>query len=458
MDKRQLLKARQTKGPANPSVHTSKLKKINWQILQRSIELCLFALLIPVAGLVFFPHNPTGLGSGFPWVVAAPVIFTARYGSAWGVSCAAVTAVFINLPFEPYAESSSIHLVMGIAMIALCLIVGDMVSANVKRYLVAESEASYLRHRIKLFSTDYHVLKVSHGLLESYIAGQRLSLREALQNLKPLLQHGDVAAAAEKLLALFSRFCSVHVAALYRLNENGRIEAKSLASCGAMPELSVFDPVLKKALSEKELVSVEQQAIRDTHQRNCLIAAVPLLDNNDRIHAVLAIQDMHFMAFQQKNLNLMALLGRCVGNLLLKSTTNDLSPAEKFLSELKTSIQFARSHQTQSVMLSLQFEPSEQGLEIAQFVCNGVRSLDASWLCNDHLESPVVCLLFPLMSVDAGEAFLQRLDVAIKESFDLPLSHILQDSQIRALTARDNIETCKFFYSIHVGPDAFDAA
>jgi len=44
-----------------------------------------------------------------------------------------------------------------------------------------------------------------------------------------------------------------------------------------------------------------------------LLAVVPIVDSRDRLHAVLVIRDMHFMAFQQRNLDTLALLADYIG-------------------------------------------------------------------------------------------------------------------------------------------------
>lgn len=421
------------------------------RLLTRTFELLAFALLLPLAGLLFFPDNPTGLSSGVPWVAAAPLVFAARYGSVWGVSCAVVMAAFINLPLLAYVDTAGAHLALGVGTVALCLILGDVSNSTAKRYKRAEAENSYLRHRLKAFSTDYHVLRVSHGQLEEFMAGQHLSLRDALQKLKTKISDSNNMGLSEgkELMGVFSQFCSIQIAGLYTVSDNGMVEPQPVVTHGLMPELSLFDPVLRLALSNREMVSIRHEAIRDKHQSHALLAVVPLVDTEGRLHGVLAIRDMHFMAFQQQNLNILALLGNYVGNLLTQTSTENLTGVAGFLSEIETCLVFAKEHNTQSVMVSLQFEPSEEGEAVASFVCDGIRSLDASWKLSVDSRSPVVCLLFPLMAASTGQAFLQRLDKAVLKEFGIQLSHIMQDSQMKLLTAKDTMTSCKVFFRIH---------
>jgi len=188
------------------------------------VELLVFALLLPVAGIFAFPENPTGLNSGFPWVMIGPIVFAARYGTGWGLACAIVTGLFLHIPIAVYAGLTIKHIALALGTVVISMLVGDASSAWRKRSRNSEAENEYLRHRLKEFSTDYHVLKVSHGLLEEYMAGQRLSLREALQQLKPVLSSSkNGMLAGHELMAIFSHFCSIQVAGLYAMDEDGKV-------------------------------------------------------------------------------------------------------------------------------------------------------------------------------------------------------------------------------------------
>ena len=426
-------------------------------VISRVIELLFFALLLPVAGLFLFPDNPTGLQSGFAWVMAPCVVFAARYGSFWGICCAALTALFINLPMPAYSDASSSHLVLGIGMCVLSLFVGEATSMLSKRYVKAEAENDYLRHRLEVFSTDYHVLKVSHGQLEEYMAAQRLSLREALQRLKPLLDSGpEGVRASQDLMAVFAQFCSVQIAGLYVISANGLVNSSAVATHGNMLELPQFDPLLRLALQQKQLVSIKRDMLAEKHHANSLLAVVPLVDFNERVHGVLAIKDMHFMAFQQENLNLLALLGCYLGNLLTRSAGVQQTPAAGFFAELQTVVRFAKQGHVDSMLLSMQFEPSEQGSLFADFICQSVRSLDSSLVLQSNHQHHVVGLILPLMTEQAEQAFRSRLETAVNEHFGTPLNHLMQNSQSKRVTAKDSVDTCLAFFTAHADDAVFD--
>ena len=421
------------------------------------IELVLFASVLPVCGLLLFAHDPVGLQSGFPWVIALPLLFAARYGSAWGVACSLVTVLLLHLPLDAYAGRSAQHLSVSLGLIVMSLVVGDAASAWRKRSRQAEAENSYLRHRLKEFSTDYHVLKVSHGQLEEHMAGQRLSLREALQKVKPVLTTGnDGMHAGSELMAIFSQFCSVQVAGLYAMSSDTVVNSRAVAVHGDMFELPQFDPLLRVAVEQRELVSIKLESLAENHHENSLLAVVPIVDTEGYLHGVLAIKDMHFMAFQQQNLNILALLGNYIGNLLTRSRGEALSSADWFMSELDTVLRYAHSHNTESTLLSLKLKPVANGADIAQFISTAIRGLDISWIPDMQDDTTIVCLLLPLMSESQSLAFLQRINNAVEAQFGLSLISVLHDSKLMQISAQDTQASCLALLASHIDhlPDA----
>ena len=152
---------------------------------QRILELPFFAIFPTVVGSIVFSSNALGIASGYLWVAAFPVIYAARYGSGWGTLCALVAAFVWMQPIIVLDGSLTQRTVMAVGTLCLSIVVGATSDNWRKRSSRSEAENAYLRHRLKEFSNDYHVLKVSHGHLEEFMAGQRLSLRSALQALTP---------------------------------------------------------------------------------------------------------------------------------------------------------------------------------------------------------------------------------------------------------------------------------
>lgn len=416
-------------------------------------ELVIFAVAAPLLGVLLFASDPLGINSGFPWAVAAPLIFAARYGSSWGAACATAASVacFI-LAGSSYPAQQTNLLALCVGMLIMCVVVGDVAAAWRSRSMRAEAENEYLRHRLKEFSNDYHVLRVSHGQLEEFMAGQRLSLRQALLQAKPMLNAGkDGLQAGSELMAIFAQFCSVQVAGLYAMKDNEKVNPMPIAIHGNMGELPVFDPLLKMAIKQRELVSVKLSShATDVHEAG-LLAVVPIADSQGHLHGVLAVRDMHFMAFQQENLNILALLGGYVGDMLTRSRGAAQSRGAWFLAELDTALRFARSNGVTSSLLCLEFEDTEFVDEVSEMVSRSIRSLDASWLPKTSDGSTTVVILLPLIAETHCNAYLRRIGQSVRDEFELELQDLLADVTTMQLQASDNRASCLTFINQATG-------
>ncbi len=411
------------------------------------IELVVFALIVPVVGHLFFRNDPVGMNSGFPWIIIPAVVFAARYGGVWGFMCAIATAATLAYPWAAYAGQTSALIALGVGTIVLSILVGDYASAGKKQSAQEYAENQYLRHRLKEFSKDYHILKVSHGQLEEFMAGNRLSVRQALQQLKPMLSTNtsDELKAGSELMAVFAQFGAVQVAGLYGVKGTDRIDPKPVATHGSMPELNLFDPLIKLAVANRQLVSVKLEAQANETVESELLAVVPIIDSHDHLHGVIAIKDMHFMAFQQENLNVLALLGSYVGDMLTRSQSEGESQGGWFMAELSNAVRFAQGNSVQSSLLALRLKPTAQTQFVIDFLSENVRSLDSAWQPNAEKGGTSVVILLPLMNEAQGQTYLQRVSKKLFDEADIDLSEIAELVSTKQIKKRDTAETCMAF-------------
>jgi len=413
---------------------------------KRFIELAVFALAAPLIGILLFKGDPLGLNSGFPWAVVGPVVFAARYGVTWGAVCALAAVFAILYPHAAYAGQFGLVVTLAVGTVILSIIVGDSSTNWRRRASQSGAENQYLRHRLKEFSNDYHVLKVSHGQLEEYMAGQKLSLRQALQQLKPVLStNKDGLQAGEELMAVFAQFCSVQVAGLYAMKSESVVDPKAVAIHGNMEELPVFDRILNAAIKERKLVSIKLETLAEDKYSDGLLAAVPIADSNNRIHGVLAIRDMHFMAFQQENLNLLSLLAGYIGDMLSRSRGLQQSRGAWFMAELDTALRFAHTHSVQSALLCMRLKRFDRDDEVAELISTNMRSLDASWMPKTKDGSFVIVVLLPLVTEMQAEGYVARLAGVIEKQYDLGLDKIVRSCRVMKLDSSIKQADCMAF-------------
>jgi len=252
-------------------------------------------------------------------------------------------------------------------------------------------------------------------------------------------------------MAIFAQFCSVQVAGLYAMKDAEQINGNPVAIHGNMGDLPVFDPLLRMAVEERELVSVKLSShATDSHDAG-LLAVVPICDSHGTLHGVLAVRDMHFMAFQQENLNILSLLGGYVGDMLTRSRGAAQSRTAWFLAELDTALRFARSNSVTSSLLCLEFEDSEYVDVVSEKVSLNIRSLDASWLPTTSDGSTTVVILLPLISESHCNAYLRRIGQSIRDEFELELQDLLADVTTMQIKSNDTRESCLSFINESTG-------
>lgn len=411
------------------------------------IEMLVFALVVPVIGYFFFDNDPVGMNNGFPWFIIPPVVFAARYGAIWGISCAALAAATLAWPWAAYAGQIQELVTLGVGTAILAISVGDYATSGKKQSAQEYAENQYLRHRLKEFSKDYHVLKVSHGQLEEFMAGQRLSVRQALQQLKPVLKTDseNQLQAGSELMSVFAQYGAVQVAGLYGVKDKDRINPNPIAVHGDMEQLHLFDPLLKLCLETHQLVSVKLEAQGGDDFDGQLLAVVPIVDSHDHLHGVLAIKDMHFMAFQQENLNVLALLGSYIGDMISRSRSVGESNSGWFLAEMDNAIRFARSNGVQSSLMAIRLKNTDQTQHVSEFLSSNIRSLDSSWQPRSASGGSTVVILLPLINKPQCEAYVQRIAKKLFDESKIDLNHVVSELKIKQIKRRDTRDTCLTF-------------
>jgi len=420
----------------------------NKKASHKVIELVVFALIVPIVGFFFFSNDPVGMNSGFPWLIVPPVVFAARYGTVWGFLCAIASAATLLYPFEAYATQTSALITLGVGTIILSILVGDYASSGKKQSAQEFAENQYLRHRLQEFSKDYHVLKVSHGQLEEFMAGHRLSVRQALQQLKPLLTtnvNGDVLKAGPELMAVFAQFGAVQVAGIYGTKGTDRIDPSPVATHGDMPALNLFDPLVKLAVEKGQLVSVRLEAQETDSIESELLAVVPIIDSHNHLHGILAIRDMHFMAFQQENLNVLALMGSYIGDMLTRSKSEGESKSGWFMAELSNAVRFARTNGVQSSMLAVKLKSDAKTQFVIDYLSENTRSLDSAWQPRASHGGSSIVILLPLMNEAQGTAYLQRVSKKLFDEAQIDLSSMTELVSAKQIKKKDTEESCLAF-------------
>ena len=191
---------------------------------------------------------------------------------------------------------------------------------------------------------------------------------------------------------------------------------------------------------------------------HALLAVVPIVDSGGRLHGVLAVREMHFMAFQRENLNLMALLGAWLGDRFGRAGGFAAGSAGHFGAELDAALRRVREHEVPATLVALRTAAGESATEVASFLAGNIRSLDRAHVRRGPDGDSTVAVLLPLSTASDAQDYASRALSSLRERFDADPRRLVAALRIRALGPDDTRARCLAFVdAVAGGAEAADA-
>ncbi|MEJ2673919.1 MAG: PelD GGDEF domain-containing protein [Acidihalobacter sp.] len=419
--------------------------KAYWSLL----ETVLITAALPIFGLWLRPDDPFFLHADFPWLVLAPLLPALRYGFVYGFGSALSLATLIALGWRlhwfpmPYFPGSFVLGLLVVGMVA-----GEFSDLWARREAREHTVANYQRQRLDEFTRAYHMLRVSHDRLEQRLAASSQSLRLSLVQVRRLLfatpaDQSMLEGAAEAIMGLFADFGWVQVAELYALHE-GQPDAEPLARLGQSDALRADDPLVREALHSGELVSVRSEDLaslpRDT---NGVLVAVPFVDVNGEIWALLTIHEMPFVAFQQQNLMLLAVLGGYIADQFVaakgRAGIAD-STSSDFVRDAERALIQRRRFGLPSMVQTVAIDNAAQEDNLIGILSGQVRGLDRLWIQHSAAQTPVLFMLMPLTNEAQGVSYRTRIGRQLREVYGVEADVLGVTFQGREIDPRDSVD------------------
>jgi len=405
------------------------------------LETLLILLVFLLAGFWIDPGDPFFLRTGFPWLILVPLLPALRYGFSHGFLSALTLVALLALAWQEGVYSGPhFPAEMAVGMLIIAMLSGEFADSYNRRINQQRVINDYQRLRLDEFTRNYHLLKVSHDRLEHRLAASGHSLRGALLELRKHLSPdsgGDLASQAQRIMSLFTAFGWVQVAALYAVRRQ-RMVIRPLAMVGQIGAVDPFDPMVRRALVEGRMATLNQERLDDEEAaRHELLAVVPLVDVTGRTWGILCIREMPFIALQEENLLLLAVLGGHIGDILATvqhQHGEETDPQSlTFMTDLRRALADHRQYGLPALLVAIAFPPAHPEVDqMQQLFLGQSRGLDRIWKPDD--DPHLLFLLMPLTNPEELDPYRQRMDRALMERFgqnmntlDIRLvSHVLQ--------------------------------
>jgi hypothetical protein len=389
--------------------------------------LALTAILIAI-GYGINTADPFYLHHQFPWLILAPLLIGMRYGFLFGMSSTALfTILFIVGRYFNWVFVPIFPVEMVVGMLLVTMISAEFHDIWQQKLQPLQHKYHHLMLRMNEFSRTYHILKASHSQLEQQTANHIKSLRTSLLDFEkqiltlakndsvPLSDMGD------HILDILSEYGSIQTASVYAVSEDKKIILSPLACLGNPPSLWPTDHLVMAALNTGHVTSIQTHDGGVDHE---ILVVIPLIDVFQKIWGIVIINEMSMFAMQENTLDLLALLGGHIGDLIQRRTAANWLSKNVWLDfeyELKCVLQRVLKEVLSfkidaAVVVSIINRAETQDLFITKFRSE-LNGIDKVLNFRDDFDRHIIVNLLPLTDENSLKNFLYRL--GLMDSIDI---------------------------------------
>lgn len=388
------------------------------------------SLAVPALALALQSSDPLCLASGFPWPAFIPLLIGLRHGLYCSLASTAIMALWALAGWQQDVPTgASFPSAYLVGLLGLSLVSGEYRAHWERTVSRLDGAERYHRIRLEQFAKTYHILKTSHDNLEQQICASTRSLRGALSDLQKYVfgldpaQEGPFKGAAAGILQLFCDYGTLQIAALWEIGEDGSLADEAAAKVGMPRPLEREDPILKVALESRRAVAFAPGQLA---QGGGILAAIPIVDIAGRVHGVVTVDELPFVALQTANLNLLSVLGGYVADFLLRCpgicAADSTSAFQVFHAAVRRAVMDARNYRVPAMLLGLSLSDDYARTELIEKVVLNCRGLDRVWVADRGSQGVVIVKLMPCTDPVGAERYIWRLDRMLKTQWGIPLS------------------------------------
>ncbi|MHB8121002.1 MAG: PelD GGDEF domain-containing protein [Desulfuromonadaceae bacterium] len=395
---------------------------------ERWLETLAITAIILAGGYFFNRSDPFFIKADFPWILFAPLLVALRYGIAPGmVSIAIICLLYLSL-FRLgllAGEFPTIFMLGGILMTMICGQFSTIWSTRLRR---SDQLSRHASERFEQLSRAYFMVRLSHDRLEQNLISRPVTLRDAMVDLGAVLvRHGGELdrETGSALISILVHYCSLESAAIYLMDDNGRMQEEPIAHCGRGAVFQADDLLLRSAIEAGSTAYQSINRLAGDEDSPYLVAA-PLRTSNGTMKGVLLVSEMPFLALHRETLQI-------VGVLLAYATDHAEAAYEArhllavftdcpsmFAAELYKMVRLRRELEVGSALVVVNILPTARLQDLCVALERQQRGLDHGWRRNLGWGVQFVTLM-PFSGAAAVEGYKARLDEMFSRDFGLKI-------------------------------------
>jgi polysaccharide biosynthesis protein PelD len=398
--------------------------------------------------------DPLGIKGDFPWIWLIPATFTLRYGSLVGL---VQTFALVVIWFEYHRFFGPANLLFPkqffLGGFVLCLVLGQYSDVFRSRNLKTKEANDYLEDRLRSITRQHYLVRLSHQRLEHELLVKPVTLRDSLESIVPLAQvDAGTLTQAQALLSLIAHNCEVESATIFGA-EDGVLLQTPQAHIGEEAALDTFDPLIFRALFEKQLIHVRSE--QATVFASKYLVAAPIVSSEGTLLGMLVVTNLPFLALNFENLQLMTvMLGYYADALLASESIRPIKlvfptcPPD-FALEVVRAKRLYDIADIESSLVAIRIPQGAENRHLFDYLQRTRRQTDFAWDFNTP-EEFIRILLMPLASYAAIEGLMQRMETDLRTKFQLDFTTARITTHFKAIdrveviwTLDDLLHLCK---------------
>ncbi len=262
--------------------------------LLHAFEVVLFAIVIVGIGYYFDKKDALLIHYDFSFLILWLAIVTLFYGLAMGL---VMWLTFAGLTTFLYLEDP-IYITILLGNLAFVFLFGLFFSNLHSEIDKSKTKNRYFQLRLKELTSAFFTLKISHDKLESIYITQPASFRFVISEVLENCEHNTPELSAKNSLKVLKKFFAVNSAMIYRVNKGSL--GRCFSSIGNIDiDVQRGDKLIEEALSKKKAVYLKDL---EEKEQTAYIYAVPFLDKRNKIVALLIVEEIPFLFYNEDTL------------------------------------------------------------------------------------------------------------------------------------------------------------
>ncbi len=260
----------------------------------KSFEVITFTIIILATGYFIDNQDPLLVHYQFSFLILWLAIVTLFYGLGMGLLMWIVFGVATSYFYRNDPLFISI-LLENLAFVFLYGLFFSNLHNQMDRYHIS---TNYLKLRLKELTNAFFALKISHDKLESIYITQPASFRFVIAEVLESCEHNTPELSANNTLKVLKKFFAVNSAMIWRVKRN-KLERCFYSIGDIDTNINPKDKLLQDAIESKRAIYLKDLEEKD---QTAYIYAVPFLDKRENVVALLIVQDIPFLFYNEDTL------------------------------------------------------------------------------------------------------------------------------------------------------------